>query len=53
MPVGVCSVDFISKDSVVTDVLVRVHSFVERGEVDEGLEEGADLAFGVGGAIVF
>ncbi len=49
----VCSFDFASEYSVITDVLVRVHAFIECGEIDEGFEDGADLAFGVGGAVVF
>lgn len=53
MPVRVCAVDLTSVDAVIADVLVGAHSFVEGGEVYEGLEDGAYLSLGVGGAVVF
>lgn len=53
MPVRGCSSYFAAKNSVVTDVLMRVHAFIKCGEVDEGFEDGPYLASGVGGTVVF
>ncbi len=53
MPVRVSSCYFTSEYSVITDVLVRVHSFIKCGEEDEGFKDGADLSSGADGAVVF
>ena len=43
--------DFALLDGAVADAGVWAESLVEGGEVNEGLEDGTDLAAGLGGAV--
>jgi hypothetical protein len=50
-PPGAAAFDFSGLDGAVADLGVRAEAAVEGGEVDEGFEDGADLALAVLGAV--